>query len=63
MTPTMYLRFIERMEIIEQNGESSMGRKIKILQQFWETPNGSEVAGDMFVQLYGTWRDVPLIKD
>ena len=63
MTPTMHLRFIERMEVIEQNGDASIGRKVKVLQQFWETPNGSDVIGDMFIQIYGVWRDIPLVKD
>lgn len=63
MTPTMHLRFIERVEVIEQNGDASIGRKVKVLQQFWETPNGSDVIGDMFIQIYGVWRDIPLVKD
>ena len=63
MTPTMHLRFVERLEIVEQSGEASMGRKVKVLQQFWETPNGSDVIGDMFIQIYGVWKDIPLVKD
>lgn len=63
MTPTMHLRFVERVEIVEQSGEASMGRKVKVLQQFWETPNGKDAVGDMFVQLYGVWRDIPLVRD
>ena len=59
----MHLRFIERVEVIEQNGDASIGRKVKVLQQFWETPNGSDVIGDMFIQIYGVWRDIPLVKD
>ena len=59
----MHLRFIERMEVIEQNGDASIGRNVKVLQQFWETPNGSDVIGDMFIQIYGVWRDIPLVKD
>lgn len=64
MTPTMYMRFVERTEIIDHNPEtnSSTGRKVKVLQQFWETSSGNEVAGDMFVQVYGRWVDVPLVK-
>lgn len=63
MTPTMHLRFIERLEVVEQNGEATLGRKVKVLQQFWETPNGSDVLGDTFIQIYGIWRDIPLVKD
>jgi len=62
MIPTMHLRFVERTEIIDSNPETgvSTGRTVKVLQQFWETPNGSEVAGDMFTQIYGRWKDIPL---
>lgn len=63
MTPTMHLRFIERVEVIEQNGDASIGRKVKVLQQFWETPNGSDVLGDTFIRIYGIWKDIPLVKD
>lgn len=64
MTPTMHLRFIERTEIIESNLKTgiSTGRNVKVLQQFWETTNGKDVVGDMFVQIYGVWRDVPFVK-
>jgi excinuclease ABC subunit C len=33
-----------------------------VLQQFYETPHGKDVMGDMFVQVYGKWVDVPLVK-
>jgi hypothetical protein len=58
--PTLHLRFIERIEIIDSNPETgvSTGRTVKILQQFHEHNNGKDVAGDMFVQIYGTWRDI-----
>ena len=63
MTPTMHLRFVERTEIVEENGDLSMGRPVRILQQFWETPTGSDAIGDMFIQIYGFWRDVPVVKE
>ena len=63
MTPTMHLRFVERIEIVEQNADSSIGRKVRVLQQFWETPNGSDVLGDTFIRIYGIWKDIPLVKD
>ena len=65
MTPTMHLRFVEREQIISSDPEArvSTSRTIKVLQQFWETPNGKDAVGDMFVQLYGVWRDIPLVRD
>jgi len=62
MTPTMHLRFIERLEIVYSapGDELSTARKVRVLQQFWEHPNGKEAAGDMFRIVMGTWRDVPL---
>jgi hypothetical protein len=64
MHPTLHLRFVERMEIINQNLEDGtiVRRPTKVLQQFWETPHGKEAAGDMFTQIYGKWIDIPLIK-
>ena len=64
MTPTAHLRFVERTEIIDSNPETgiSTGRTIRVLQQFWETPHGKDVVGDMFIQIYGKWVDVPLVE-
>ena len=64
MQATNHLRFIERTEIVDSNPETgvSTGRTIRVLQQFYETPHGKEVVGDMFVQIYGKWVDVPLVK-
>ena len=64
MHPTAHLRFVERTEIIDHNPEAgaSTGRKVKVLQQFWETPHGKEVAEDMFVQIYGKCIDIPLVR-
>lgn len=64
MTPTAHLRFVERTEIIDNNPETgvSTGRTVKVLQQFFETPQGKDVTGDMFVQIYGKWVDIPLVK-
>lgn len=36
-------------------------RKIRVLQQFWETSDGTERAGDMFTDLYGIWKNVPTV--
>jgi len=64
MHPTMHLRFVERTEIVDSNPETgvSTGRIVKVLQQFYETSHGKDVVGDMFVQIYGKWVDVPLVK-
>lgn len=65
MTPTMHLRFVERTEIDSENSthEYNATKQVRVLQQFWETPNGKDAVGDMFVQLYGVWRDIPLVRD
>lgn len=65
MTPTNHLRFVERTEITDTDPQTgiSTGRIVRVLQQFWEHNNGKDVAGDMFVQIYGSWRDIPLVKD
>ena len=59
MTPTLHLRFIERQEIVERQVTHNTTRTVRMLQQFWEHTNGKDVCGDTFVQLYGSWRDVP----
>ena len=58
-TPTMYFRFVER-DVPADNDCAKVGR---ILQQFFEDPRGKDVAGDMFVKIYGDWCDVPVVKD
>ncbi len=64
MQPTAHLRFVERQELDRENSthEYIAHRTIRVLQQFYETPNGKDVMGDMFVQTYGKWVDVPLVK-
>jgi|LakMenEpi03Aug12_release.lakeMendotaPanAssembly.Ray.scaffolds.fasta_scaffold4901792_1 hypothetical protein len=61
--PTLYLRFIERQQIVDQTPMYSTAKTIKVLQQFWEHADGQEAAGDMFVTKLGTWKDVPLVKE
>jgi hypothetical protein len=64
MTPTNNLRFVERKERIdEQHPTHAVTRTVRILQQFWEHPNGKDAAGDMFKMKMGTWRDVPVEKE
>jgi len=60
---TLYLRFVEREEIVEQHPTHTVTRTVRILQQFWEHPNGKDAAGDMFKMKMGTWRDVPVEKE
>jgi hypothetical protein len=64
MTTTNKLRFVERDEIIgERHPMLRTSRTVRILQQFWEHPNGKDAAGDMFKMKMGTWRDVPVEKE
>ncbi len=63
-TNVLYLRFVERAEIIdEQHPTHAVTRTVRILQQFWEHPNGKDAVGDMFKMKMGTWRDVPVEKE
>jgi hypothetical protein len=63
MIPTNKLRFVERDEIVVQHPAPPIfTRTVRILQQFWEHPNGKDAAGDMFKMKMGTWRDVPVEK-
>jgi hypothetical protein len=60
----MYLRFVKREEIFSaEYSTHTMTRTVRILQQFWEHPNGKDAAGDMFKMKMGTWRDVPVEKE
>jgi hypothetical protein len=71
MNPTSKLRFVERVELIEQcpNGLST-GRTVRILQQWWEDKS---IALSVYVQdkdgnpllspVLGEWRDVPIEKE
>jgi hypothetical protein len=62
-TPTPYLRFVEREQIVETTPEYSTTRLVRVLQQFWEHPDGKDAVGDMFKMKMGTWRDVPLEQE
>lgn len=61
-TPTFHLRFVERVIPAPENG-AGVGKTVRILQQFHEHTNGKDVAGDSFVQVYGTWKDVRTEKE
>ena len=60
MIPTNNLRFVEREVEREAPTFSQVfgcvtTRTVRILQQFWEHPNGKDAAGE--------WRDVPVEKE
>ena len=65
MTPTLKLRFIERVVPALEYGEN-MGKTVRILQQWWEksvTPN-AWLDWHMPIGLAkGEWRDVPIEKE
>ena len=62
-TPTLYLRFIGRDEIIERTATSAVAKKVRVLQQFWAHPDGKDNVGDMFASRNGFWRDVPFVEE
>ena len=61
MTPTPKLRFVERIIQfqIEPMSNTTMGKKVRILQQWWEDITGDWITATEF-RLHGEWRDVPL---
>lgn len=59
---TNHLRFVERNVPVKSDTEQFVCSSVKILQQFIEHEGGKEVFGNMFVQIYGTWKDVPTVK-
>lgn len=74
MKPTNHLRFVEREFVkelppfyrtVNDKGEmtSTSVYTVRILQQFWEHDGGDSVAGDMFSQMIGSWRDVPAERE
>ena len=60
MTPTPKLRFVERIIQfqIEPMSNTTMGKTVRILQQWWEPERNiiDMVAG----KTQGEWRDIPL---
>lgn len=58
MTPTMQLRFVERPEPVSGTGMVSTVRKIRVLQQYWESQYMDKATGK---PVTGEWRDVPLV--
>lgn len=59
--PTLHLRFVEKNVIVSQDQFSTIAKTQRVLQQFWQSPHGKEVAGDMFDTVLGEWRDVPCV--
>jgi hypothetical protein len=65
MTPTLKLRFIERVVPALEYGEN-MGKTVRTLQQWWEKSVTLNLGwtGDMPIGLAkGEWRDVPIEKE
>jgi hypothetical protein len=61
MKATNKLRFVERTEPITE----TTGRRVRILQQWWESSNGGTInlgfGGEMPLgKVVGEWRDVPV---
>jgi hypothetical protein len=61
MKPTAHLRFVEKMEVIEQTPTCTTGRKVKVLQQWWASDPDCD--NDFLLQVNGEWCDVPLEKE
>ena len=53
MTPTVKLRFVERVVPAPEHGEG-IGKQVRILQQWWAMERDGQVTPT------GEWRDVPL---
>jgi hypothetical protein len=56
MTPTLKLRFVERIEPITE----TTGKRVRILQQWCEMPNSFDMITG---RPAGEWRDVPLEQE
>ena len=64
MTPTPKLRFVERIIQlqIEPMTNTTMGKKVRILQQWWE-PERNIIDAVAEKKTQGEWRDVPLEEE
>jgi hypothetical protein len=64
MKPTARLRFVEKTETIEQTATYTTGRKVRVLQQWWEDARRINLGfGEVDIaEPTGEWRDVPLEK-
>jgi hypothetical protein len=64
MKPTAKLRFLERLEGMDP-GPPATGRKVKVLQQWWEDARRINLGfGEVDIaEPTGEWRDVPLEKE
>jgi hypothetical protein len=68
MKPTNHLRYVECKirDIGTDIGTDSHVVSVKIvnvLQQFWIHPLGKDIVGDMFQMDYGSWINVPVVRD
>lgn len=65
MTPTNHLRFVERQKIVSHDpiNQTTISSKTKVLQQFFEHPNGKHEVGTTFEQKVGSWIDIPLVAE
>jgi hypothetical protein len=62
MIATNKLRFVERLELITE----STGKRVRILQQWWQTNNTINLGfgGEIPIgETKGEWRDVPIEKE
>lgn len=62
MNPTNRLRFVRRKEVVGQEGDTTITRRVRILQQWWAPQRSfSDGYGYQTVELHGgEWRDIPL---
>jgi hypothetical protein len=71
MTPTAKLRFVLRDEQTGMYGSIPVIKTVRILQQWWESPNIMETSrqtdekGQPYIsyKYKGEWRDVPVEKE
>ena len=62
MIPTPKLRFVERIVSINE----TTGKRVRILQQWWQTNNTINLGfgGEVPIgETKGEWRDVPIEKE
>lgn len=55
MTPTMYLRIVERL--------NANGTTERVLQQFYAHEGGADEVEYMSIWVVGTWADVPVTTE
>lgn len=63
MTPTMFMRFVWRDEVVERTEHSVTTRKVRVLQQFWQAKDGNHEVAFGAKVLSGVWRNVPMVDE